>query len=282
MKARRSHRRQGRTGSQAFTRLEALTLTATGVFLFFLVLPTLSQSREGAWSALCVENHRRLIRAFQMYADDHAGRFVPVASGSSAMVTAPTRPGWIHGWLDWNIAPANTNLLHLSDPRFSLTALYLDRDPTPYKCPADRFLSSAQLARGWDRRIRTVSANALIAPTQTIPGLSPTFTPAHQFSDLIHPGPAQTLVHLEEHPDSVNDPVFLPPQDRRWVDLPIALHQGGSTFSFTDGHVATHTWSTSFALRNVSYSSAFFPPAVPANDPDLLWFIARMPTRQAP
>jgi prepilin-type processing-associated H-X9-DG protein len=280
MKARRSHRRQGRTGHQAFTRLEALTLTATGALLFFLVLPTLSQSREGAWSALCVENHRRLIRAFHLYADDHAGRFVPLAWGSHVMGQVPSRPAWIHGWLDWGTSSHNTNLLHLSDPTFSLTANYLDEDPTPYKCPADRFLSGTQQARGWDRRIRSVSANALIAPypNQTLSPLSAT---THQFSDLVNPGPAKTIVYLEEHPDSINDAAFSPPQDRRWVDMPIALHQGASTFSFTDGHVEPYLWSTPIAQTPVRHASGL-TPNVPPNDPDLLWYNERMPTRRAP
>src|SRR5688500_1750060 len=93
---------------------------------------------------------------------------------------------------------------------------------------------------------------------------------ARTLSDIYLPSPAETTVIFEEHPDSINDPLFFPPQFRKWIDLPGNLHNGAGSFSFADGHVALHHWRTA-AIRNLPIRFGFFSPTVRAGDPDITW-----------
>lgn len=78
----------------AFTVLELLVVAAILGILAVLVLPALSQTRESARRATCIDNLRQLGLAAEMYWDEHDDRPFPYLLGS----TNGGRTYWF-GWL---------------------------------------------------------------------------------------------------------------------------------------------------------------------------------------
>lgn len=97
------------------------------------------------------------------------------------------------------------------------------------------------------------------------------------------PNPANILIFLDEHPDTIDDGYFLNKYySSGWRDLPASYHNGAASISFADGHGEMHRWQ---------FSSTKLPP-VPGitestelkvkNDErgDLDWVLSRMSVHQ--
>ena len=89
----------------------------------------------------------------------------------------------------------------------------------------------------------------------------------------------QTWIFLEEHPDSINDGLFLvtdaDADTTTWGDFPASYHNGACNFSFADGHAETHTWRdplTDHAIMNDRYWLPY-PEKTPFTD--LRWVESR-------
>ncbi len=67
--------------------------------------------------------------------------------------------------------------------------------------------------------------------------------------------PANFWVFIEEHPDSINDGVFIndPGSVSSWDDIPAAYHNGSATLSFADLHVEPHKWLSNTTKRPVRF-----------------------------
>jgi prepilin-type processing-associated H-X9-DG protein len=208
-----------------------------------------------------------LARAWLIYAGDNNERLATASYGGEA---SPSQPTWARGWLDWTTSPDNTNTILLTDPRYSSLALYCGKDARLFKCPADQYLSSAQSARGWKERVRSIAQNRYAANgnVSTGPG-DLAYAQVKKLTELLNPQPAETWVSMDEHPESINDGVLLPPDRAYWWDWPANYHEGGASVAFADGHVEMHRWQGS--LLNVPVKYVFSAPPVTASDPDLLW-----------
>ena len=96
---------------------------------------------------------------------------------------------------------------------------------------------------------------------------------------MIYPGPAQTWVFLDEHPDSINDAGFFNPKGYQWVDMPATYHNGACGFAFADGHSEIHKWRTTMAkprARAVLFTNGADMPGQlggSINDPDIRWMV---------
>jgi len=71
------------------------------------------------------------------------------------------------------------------------------------------------------------------------------FAHVRKTTDLRFPGPADTWVYVDEHPDSINDAGLFSPYVNEWVDLPASFHNGAGGFAFADGHSEIHKWKVS-------------------------------------
>ena len=76
--------------SHGFTLIELLVVVAIIAILAAMLLPALSQARERARRAVCVNNLRQLLLFTAMYADDYDGFYMPTktASGSNPVIQA--------------------------------------------------------------------------------------------------------------------------------------------------------------------------------------------------
>lgn len=275
--------------SDGFSRSDLIATIAATTLLAGLVLPVVGSTRHRTEQEVCRDNLGALMRATQLYADDHRGEFPGVIHGAEAQAAPVINYGngtsqrpWATGWLTWNTSQHNTNVAYLVDSRYAVLADYT-RDPRLYKCPSDKLVHFSQESRGWTSRTRTYSANIAVGSGNKTPlegniGSEKLFL---KFSDVDRPSPSNLFVFLEEHPDSINDTAFSGSQmDRRWIDLPASFHPTVGTnraanFVFADSHVETHTWSSTVLAESPNFT--YTPPSsVRSGDPDWVWVMDRM------
>lgn len=254
---------------RGFTRLDLLALLATAALLALVATAMASTHRVTPEVILCQENLRRLSKGWHAHGTENPF-LARNPSGSGASTENPvTSDAWALGWIDWTTAPDNTNHTKIQIPAF---LPYIGTDIGLYRCPTDRFVSTAQRSRGWQNRVRSYVMNGLVnlSTSDILPGGFTRFRTLSDFSS-----PSSTFVFTEEHPDSINDPVFLAdPSGRSIYDLPASFHEGAATFAFADGHVEVRRWLNS-RLRQPIRFGGFSPVAVTANDPDLRWLSER-------
>lgn len=264
---------------RAFTLIELLVVIAVLALLCSVIAPGLASTRPNNASARCQNNLRILSNAWRMYSDDNSGKLIPNLHGAAAVGGAgygTLGMGWVEGWQDWTARPDNTNLLFLSDVRWSRVASYVNREPKIFKCPADRFVSSIQVVLGWTQRARSYSIPANLGIGNYEEGPSDNlYKHVTNETALIYPTPAETVVYLDEHPDSMNDPVLWNPHLSSWVDIPATYHNGAASIVFADGHTEIHEWVgslTSPRARRVAFTDGSdLPSAVVLGDADLHW-----------
>ena len=246
-----------------FTLVELLVLTLVITVLGLVAVSGLAAARSNAKNPQCLNNLRRLTGAWQMYASDNADRMI-------------ANPTWVAGVMDWTPSPDNTNSAKLIDPVQSPIARYV-RAADLFKCPADIYTTA------FGARVRSVSLNAALGGspmiTQGIPGR--TYFAARKITELNKPGPAGTMVMLDEHPDSINDATFFVAEaylTALWIDLPAGYLERGAGISFADGSAMLKRWVDNRTSPPVNY----FPPNLqlptPGN-PDYVWVIDRVPYR---
>lgn len=104
----------------------------------------------------------------------------------------------------------------------------------------------------------------------------PWFYNVKKASDFHTPGPTDSWLFLDQHPDSIDDGAFYYNyQSTTFTELPAMNHGGASAVCFADGHSEMHKMR--LGVIPVTASGTYVANARYSNTPDQDWFALHTP-----
>jgi len=254
-----------RQQSTAFTLIELIALILVVAALIVTLESAVARTNPTGKAIQCLNNLRQFTAAWTMYSADSSDK-VANNYGISEMadaISANRFDNWVNNVMTWGAGTSvydlgNTNVLWLTN---GVLGKYLANSPHVFKCPADTFLSKAQVAAGFKQRLRSTSMNSVFgrfssASDSTSSGLNwanPQYVQYLKQASV--PKPAKTWLMIDEHPDSINDGYFVNgASGSSWGDIPSSLHNGGCGVSFVDGHSEIKKWRSVTSIYPVGFA----------------------------
>ena len=224
-----------------------------------------------AWTLYLTDNNDRLVLNYQ----------TPPNDDSTILLLEAINQGgksWVAGWLDYDpLNTHNTNWALLVNPQFAAFGAYI-QTPATYKCPDDS--STVTIAGQQHPRVRSYALPDCLGGEIGFHRLLDVFRPRDQQGSgyvLQSIGPSDEITFLDTHPDTLAYAIFYTiPIPDNWINLPAHYHNNASTMAFTDGHAATHAWTTKTVLapvtgiQDISEKATTFVDDM--KDTDMYWF----------
>lgn len=258
-----------RSGANAgFALVDLLAMIACLVIILLSPIRAISKSDQASHAAVCLNNHRQMISAWNKYAEDNNG-LLPKATEGFGVPLNSLRGIFVPGNIGYDTNPRNYDP-ELSVARSAL-APYIS-DYAIWRCPSDR--STVPTPNGRKPRVRSISTSQVFDAGFWLPvSMYRVYAQASEIVD-----PAKTWVTMDEHADSLNDGGLAVQMAEpgsttaRIIDLPGSYHENGATMSFADGRVEIHPWKGTKIRPPVQHNHNLLLN-VPAGDSvgDVIW-----------
>lgn len=268
---------------RGFTLIELLVVIAIIAVLASMLLPVLGRAKLKTQGIQCMNNSRQMLLAWRLYADDNVDN-VPSAWGTSS--------DWIPlGDMSWSGNPvtdgANANNWN-ADVIVKKSRLwpYCGNSVGIWRCPADSQYPCA--VRSGPYAGQTLPRQRSMSMLSWFNGSDADFFTGcsgyrkyQKASQAVNPGPAMTIVFLDERCDSINDGEWCssmngwPDQPRSWtlIDFPGSYHGGAGGLAFVDGHSEIHKWKDARTIPPIGRLTKLNVSS--PNNQDVLWIMER-------